>query len=284
MLSLDDYNALRQSQTLYDTELETDEGQTTKLEVTTEPELSFISELSNGEVRKVLQVKDRSSTETSIVEGCEEELSTGNNPSETITEDRTIIVLDESDDTHQLAQAAEEMRGEQLADEGLMECWSNGEKVEDGFYIRGVDKLLFHKDNIGRQVVVPKTKVREILERAHDCVWEGHFGSRKTSQRIKSSFVWPGMKKEIKTSCHSCIACQLRRRKTVKGRVPITPVIRPANAFEIMNCDIIGPCEQVSKGYKYVLGLVDQCSRWPDAKTLRTISAEAICEALLDMF
>src|SRR6218665_606713 len=92
---------------------------------------------------------------------------------------------------------SKQMRKEQMADEELMECWSKEEKGEDGFYIRAVDKLLFHKDNIGRevvqQVVVTKMKVREILELAHDCVWGGHFGSRKTSQRIKSSFFWPGM-------------------------------------------------------------------------------------------
>jgi|SRR6218665_2597732 len=50
-----------------------------------------------------------------MVEGCEEELSTGNNSSEIITEERTVV-LDELDDTHQLAQAAEQMRKEQLPD------------------------------------------------------------------------------------------------------------------------------------------------------------------------
>src|SRR6218665_931585 len=161
LLTLDDYKALRQSQTLYDSELQTGERQTTEVEVTTEPELLFIGGLNNGEVRKVLQVKDRSNTETSMVERCEEELPTWNHPSESIAEER-IVVLDESDDTHQLVQTAEQMRKEQMADEELMECWSKGEKGEDGFYIRAVDKLLFHKDNIGRevvqQVVMPKTK------------------------------------------------------------------------------------------------------------------------------
>src|SRR6218665_3600371 len=234
LLTLDDYKASRQSQTLYDCGLQTDEVHTTEVEVTTERELLFIDGLNNDEVRNLLRVKDGSNTETSMVERCEEELPTWNHPSESIVEEK-IVVLDESDDTHELVQAAEQMRKEQMADEELMECWSKREKGEDGFYIRAVDKLLFHKDNMGREVVqqmvVAKTKVREILELAHDCVWGGHFGSRKTSQRIKFSFFWPGINKEIKTYCQSCIACQIRRRKTVKDRVPITPVIRPANAF-----------------------------------------------------
>ena len=83
--------------------------------MTTEPDSLFIDGLNDGEVRKVLHVKDRSSTETSMVEGCEEELSNGNNSNEIITEERTVV-LDESDDTHQLAQAAEQMRKEQLPD------------------------------------------------------------------------------------------------------------------------------------------------------------------------
>jgi len=59
----------------------------------------------------MLQVKDRSNTESSMVERCEEEFPTWNHTSESIAKER-IVVFDESDDTHQLVQAAEQMRME----------------------------------------------------------------------------------------------------------------------------------------------------------------------------
>ena len=282
LLTLDDYKALTQNDGFNGLEIEIDEGQTLEGGVDSK---SLEDECNAVCVKNVLQVEGTSGGGTSAGEEDAEGLFTMD--SSDGIEQRTEV-SDILDETPLLVKAAEQLRKEQLADDGLKEWWEKGKNNEGGYSIRAVDGVLFHRDRVGgqsvQQLVVPRIKVREILDLAHDSVWGGHFGSRKTLQRIKLSFWWPGMSKEVKEYCQSCTGCQLRRRKTTNDRVPITPVVRTTNAFEVVNCDIIGPFEQVSRGFKYVLCVIDQCTKWPDVRPLRTINAEAICEALLEMF
>ncbi|GBN96521.1 hypothetical protein AVEN_249868-1 [Araneus ventricosus] len=87
-------------------------------------------------------------------------------------------------------------------------------------------------------------------------------GARKTIERIRHSFYWVGMSRDIKAFCQQCKDCQLRRRINRKDRVPITPVARPELPFQVVNIDIIGPIDPPSaKVHRYVLCLVDQHTR-----------------------
>jgi len=49
--------------------------------------------------------------------------------------------------------------------------------------------------------------------------------------------------------------------------------------------DCIGPLEPPSaQGHKYCLCIVDSCTRWPSAYLLKSLTARAVCDALLDLF
>src|SRR6218665_494505 len=61
---------------------------------------------------------------------------------------------------------------------------------------------------------------------AHEEPFGGHLGEEKTRERIKLSFVWPKMRREIDKFCKSCEKCQLKARSVVMDRVPITPISR----------------------------------------------------------
>jgi len=67
--------------------------------------------------------------------------------------------------------------------------------------------------------------------------------------------------------------------------VPITPVTRADVPFQVMNMDCIGPLDPPSaQGHKYCLSVVDNCTRWPSAYMLKSLTAKAVCEALIDLF
>jgi hypothetical protein len=135
------------------------------------------------------------------------------------------------------------------------------------------------------QLVLPVAKRKEALVLAHDTLWGGHLGAKKCLQRIKMSFWWPTICEDVRAWCGSCKDCQLRKRVTRLDRVPISAVVRPDETFEVMNCDAIGPFEQRStRGHSYVLVLVDQCSRWVEAIPLRSLTAKAACDAMLEVF
>jgi len=52
-----------------------------------------------------------------------------------------------------------------------------------------------------------------------------------------------------------------------------------------MNMDYIGPLDPVSsQGHKYCLCVVDSCTRWPSVYMLKSLSAEVVCDVLIDLF
>ncbi|GFV96846.1 hypothetical protein TNCV_4350591 [Trichonephila clavipes] len=71
----------------------------------------------------------------------------------------------------------------------------------------------------------------------------------------------------------------------IGDRAPITPIVRPELPFEIVNIDVIGPIQPPSgRGHKYVLCMMDQHTRWPEAVPLRSLTAKNACDSLLQIF
>jgi len=124
-----------------------------------------------------------------------------------------------------------------------------------------------------------------VLNLAHNSVYGSHMGERKTYQCIKLSFYWPGLKRSVRDYVGSCPDCQLRARRLTTDRVPITPITRDEIPFQTLNMDCIKPSEPSSaQGHKYCLCIVDSCTRWPSVYLLKSLSAKAVCDALLDLF
>ncbi|GFY29326.1 retrovirus-related Pol polyprotein from transposon 17.6 [Trichonephila clavipes] len=90
---------------------------------------------------------------------------------------------------------------------------------------------------------------------------------------------------EIAEFVQTCKGCQLRKREKIGDRVPITPIVRPELPFEIVNIDVIGPIQPPSgRGHKYVLCMMDQHTRCPEAVPLRSLTAKTACDSLLQIF
>jgi len=111
------------------------------------------------------------------------------------------------------------------------------------------------------QLRVPQCRMDNALRLAHESVFGGHLGKRKTRERIRLSFYWPELRKSVMHHVQSCCSCQLRWRPVTTDRVPITPVTRAAVPFQVLNMDCIGPLDPPSaQGYKYCLCIVDSYS------------------------
>ena len=71
-----------------------------------------------------------------------------------------------------------------------------------------------------KQILVPKSLRRRVMEVAHDSMFGGHQGVKKTEDRISTNFYWPGIHGDVVRFCRSCDVCQ----KTIsKGSVMRTP-------------------------------------------------------------
>ncbi|GFW80192.1 retrovirus-related Pol polyprotein from transposon opus [Trichonephila clavipes] len=171
-------------------------------------------------------------------------------------------------------------------DEEVTAEMDKGSMVADSFGSEqeccAVDKIL--GESIG-QLVNPKCRRTEVLRLAHTSVFSSHMGPKKTLERIKYSYFWEGLRADVKKFCESCKECQLTRSVRIKDRSPITPVGRSELPFQVVNMDLIGPIDQPSsKGHTYILCLVDQHTRWGEARPVTSLSAKVTREALLKIF
>ncbi|GFT12852.1 retrovirus-related Pol polyprotein from transposon opus [Trichonephila clavipes] len=92
------------------------------------------------------------------------------------------------------------------------------------------------------------------------------------------------MSGEIAEFVQTCKGCQLRKPEKIGDRAPITPIVHPELPFEIVNIDVIGPIQPPSgRGHKYVLCMMDQHTRWPEAVPLRSLTAKTACDSLLQI-
>lgn len=176
---------------------------------------------------------------------------------------------------------------EQKEDATLKEAWDQAQLGTHGMLVE--NGLLFHKEEVDgrscKQLVLPENRRKEVLRLAHDSACAGHFSQKRTKQRIKASFFWPSLASDVKKYCQSCQTCQMFSKRQTTDRVPIVPLARPNKPFEVIFIDCIGPLDPPSsRGHRYALSIVDLCTRWTEVVLLRTLTAKATCQALLDTF
>ena len=130
------------------------------------------------------------------------------------------------------------------------------------------------------QLCVPLAEVPQILKTLHDDPSGGHLGSAKTLYRVKQKFYWPGNRNDVENWVASCVECQSRKNPKQKHRQPMTlwPSSEP---FYHVSVDIMGPLP-MSKGYKYILMIGDNFSRWFEAIPLMEITAKAVCMSFIE--
>ena len=69
----------------------------------------------------------------------------------------------------------------------------------------------------------------------------------------------------------------------VKDQVPISVIPRNEIPFSHLYMDVLGPLFNKAE-YNYCLFLIDSCTRFPLAFPLRSVTAKAVCECLLQVF
>lgn len=178
------------------------------------------------------------------------------------------------------------LAAEQAIDESLRECRTLARAKKGGYYWQ--DDLLFHNDHISgqpvKQLVLPSDRRSSVLKLAHDkCGY--HQGQKRTSERIRLSFYWPGLRADVVKFCNQCEPCLQRSRLRVTDRVPIREIERPDLPGAHLMMDVIGPIDPPSsQGHKYLLCIIDVCTSWPSVYLLKNLSAKSVCESLCDLF
>jgi len=121
-----------------------------------------------------------------------------------------VNVVEMSDDVTLTSESHNELSHEQMADTTLASCWKMAKEGKGGFVI--LNDVLYHKDKVEGQLVsqlcLPQSRRVKVLKLAHDSVFGGHMGKKKTRERIRLSFYWPGLRQSVHDYVSSCTSSQ----------------------------------------------------------------------------
>lgn len=108
----------------------------------------------------------------------------------------------------------------------------------------------------------------------------GHPGIKKTESRFMVHFYWPKLHKDVVEYCRSCHTCQVvgKPQYYIKP-APLVPAFEESFTSVLIDC--VGPLPRTKTGHKYLLTMMEDTTRFPEAIPLKNITTKVIVEALV---
>eukprot|EP00731_Ephydatia_muelleri_P023225 Em0015g808a len=123
------------------------------------------------------------------------------------------------------------------------------------------------------------TQVTAWIE-CHDSPSGSHLGMTKTLEKIRSSFYWPGQRKDVEDWCKGCEMCASRKSPSTKRRAPLQSDLTGC-PLQRVAMDILGPLPLTDRGNKYVLVVGDYFTKWIEAYAME---AGTVAELFVSRF
>ncbi|GBM32014.1 hypothetical protein AVEN_161808-1 [Araneus ventricosus] len=61
------------------------------------------------------------------------------------------------------------------------------------------------------QLILPKSRIQEVLREIHDSASGGHFGVIKTLSKTRERFYWDRLRSDVEKWCRECHSCGARK-------------------------------------------------------------------------
>jgi transposase InsO family protein len=133
------------------------------------------------------------------------------------------------------------------------------------------------------KLCVPSEYRRLVIEECHDALWSGaHMGRDKTITKIKDKYTFPGIHDYVDLWISTCPTCQENKRRHPSGEAVPLGVIEASRPGDLLCIDIWDPCVRSTRGFEYILTVVDGFSKFAYAIPIRNKSAKAVAEALVE--
>jgi transposase InsO family protein len=109
----------------------------------------------------------------------------------------------------------------------------------------------------------------------------GHFGVDYTVKRLLAKGIRSTYLREyVKRFCRQCSTCQ-KLRESFSSTVTTPYTLATYHPMQRVNIDTIGPLPASQEGYKYILTIIDTCSRWVELYPLQSVDALHTVPALV---
>lgn len=98
-------------------------------------------------------------------------------------------------------------------------------------------------------------------EELHSSLQGGHSGFLRTYHRIKRSFLWPGIQRDVKNFVSHCTECQCQNHENLHPSGLLQPLPIPSGILQDIALDFVNGLPS-SNGYIVILVLVDHLTKY----------------------
>ncbi|GFX23991.1 retrovirus-related Pol polyprotein from transposon 412 [Trichonephila clavipes] len=130
------------------------------------------------------------------------------------------------------------------------------------------------------QLVLPRSRIAEVLKELHGSPTGGHFGVMKTLHRVRERFCWGKVRADVEQWCKFCDACSARKGPKIRSRGKLHRYNVGA-PFERIAFDILGPLPRTASGNKYLLVVMDYFTKWSEVYPIPDQEAPTVAEAVV---
>ncbi|CAG2212114.1 unnamed protein product [Mytilus edulis] len=166
-----------------------------------------------------------------------------------------------------------------------------------GFFIRSLwsqfnslelqDDLVFRHfyDNerkvVKLQAIIPLSERKQVLHYCHDAKYSGHLGMRKTLEKIRQSYYWPGLQADVRAYVAGCDKCAMRKTPTKKKRAPMA-IVETSSPMERLATDILGELPETENGNRYILVVSDYYTKWTESFPMPNMEASTVVKIIVE--
>lgn len=126
-------------------------------------------------------------------------------------------------------------------------------------------------------------KKKLILNDFHILPTSGHAGINRMIQNIKKKYFWTGMQNDVTTFVKHCPVCQ-RNKYIQPKKQPMTITSTAESGFDKLFLDLVGPLEESEDGFKYILTIQDELTKFTEAVPISNKEASTVAKALVEGF
>ena len=146
-----------------------------------------------------------------------------------------------------------------------------------------IDGVLHHENpnEPGRWcIVVPKKLHSQLLNEAHAGCFGGYLSEKKVYDKLRRSYWWYGLRRDVRRFCRSCLNCVTGRGPGHSHRPPLVP-IPVKGPFHRVAVDVL-QLPLTSSGNKYVVVFMDYLTKWVEAFPTADQQATTIATLLIE--
>lgn len=172
--------------------------------------------------------------------------------------------------TEKIIKLLEHRMGSECSDK-IVQWYALHESV---LFRRGTDA------NPGYKLCVPRNQVVDLVLQQH--VDMGHYGPRKIYDRMKQTFFWPKMRRDIRRIVSSCDVCQKAKVFNVcRGE---THAVIPNKPGELVSVDLMGPLPRSLSSATYLFVVVDLFTKLVRLYAIKKASARVLLNKILTKY